>query len=116
MLRATAAGNRAEGRLELREDRGLARRETHVARQCELASGGAHTPFDLRDGHRAAGAQMAEEQGAVVGLDALDRRDEIAHELRPEQVHGRSVDLREHHRWAPDAIGADADAFLSSAE
>ena len=147
MLRGAAAGQHAERRLELREDRGLARREAHVAGQDELAAGGAHATLDLRDRDQAAGAQMAEEQrdrrlprelgrllpvlrdprqvhmgdevvrvGAaehehpdpLVGLGALDQRDEVADQFRPEQVHGRSRDLRESTRpsWRTPSVSS----------
>jgi hypothetical protein len=85
VLCGAAAGNRAEGGLELREDRRLARREAHVARQHELAAGGAHSTLDLRDRHETARAEVVEQQ--------RDRR--LAGQLRrllavlrdPRQVH-----------------------------
>jgi hypothetical protein len=58
VLRSAGAGEQTERRLELAEDRRLARGETHVAGQHELAAGTANPPFDLRDGDQAAGAEM----------------------------------------------------------
>ena len=59
---APAAGEHAERRLELAEDRRLARGEAHVARQHELAAGAADATLDLRDGDEAARAQMAKQE------------------------------------------------------
>ena len=63
MLDAAAAGDQAERRLELTEDRRLSRGEAHVARQHELAAGAADAALDLRDGDEAARAQMTEQEG-----------------------------------------------------
>ena len=63
MLGAAPAGDHAERRLELTEDRRLARGKAHVARQHELAAGAAYATLDLRDGDEAACAQMAKQQG-----------------------------------------------------
>ena len=62
VLHAAAAGAHAESRLRLSENRGLPRGEAHVARQHELAAGGAHAPLDLRDGDEAAGTEVAEQK------------------------------------------------------
>ena len=63
VLGGAPAGEQTERRLELTEDRRLARGEAHVARQHELAAGGADATLDLRDGDEAACAQMAEQNG-----------------------------------------------------
>ena len=62
MLGGAAAGEHAEGRLELTEDRRLARRELHVGREHELAADTAHATLDLRDRDEAAVAQVVEQQ------------------------------------------------------
>ena len=56
-------GISTERRLGLTENRRLARSKAHVARQHELAAGGAYATLDLRDGDEAACAQMAKQQG-----------------------------------------------------
>ncbi len=62
VLDAAPAGDQAERRLELTEDRRFARGEAHVARQHELAAGAADATLDLRDGDETAGAQMAKQE------------------------------------------------------
>jgi hypothetical protein len=88
VLGGAAAGNLAERRLELREDRRLARREAHVARQHELAAGGANAPVDLRDADEAARAQVAKQQrdGSFAGQ---------LRGLRPVLRDPRQVDVRD---------------------
>ena len=62
MLCRAAARQLTESRLELRENRGLPRREAHVTGQYELTARGADPALDLRDGDRPARAQVAEQQ------------------------------------------------------
>jgi hypothetical protein len=54
--------------------------------------------IDVRDEVLRIGAAEHHHADFVVGLGALDERDQVADQLRPEQVHGRRRDLRE-----PDA-------------
>ena len=63
MLDGAAAREQTERRLELAEDRRLARGEAHVARQHELAARGADATLDLRDRDEPARAQMAKQKG-----------------------------------------------------
>jgi hypothetical protein len=52
----------SERRLELAEDRRLARRETHVACEHELVSGGTRSPLNLCDSNQPARAEAPEEE------------------------------------------------------
>jgi hypothetical protein len=62
VLRGACAGDHADGRLELTENRRLPRSEPHVACQHELAANAAHATLDLRDRDEAAGAQVAKQE------------------------------------------------------
>ena len=73
VLRGAAAGEHAECRLELPEDRRLSRGEAHVARQHELTARAAHAALDLRDRDEPARAQVVKQEG--------DRRSPVS--LRP---------------------------------
>src|SRR5258706_16084391 len=59
VLSSAGARNHAKRRFELTEDRRLACRKAHVAREYEFASHAAYSAFDLRDGDEPAGAQVA---------------------------------------------------------
>jgi len=63
VLGGARAGEKTEGRLELTEDRRLARGKARVARQNELDAGGAYATLDLSDGDEAAGAQTPKQAG-----------------------------------------------------
>src|SRR6185295_14452335 len=58
MLSRARSGDHTEGRLELTEDRRLARRKAHIAGEYELTAHAANPAFDLRDGNEAAGAHV----------------------------------------------------------
>jgi hypothetical protein len=62
VLDAARAGGHTRRRLWLAENRRLSCGKAHVARQHELAAGGAHATLDLRDGDKAACAEMAKHQ------------------------------------------------------
>ena len=62
MLDAAAARDHPHRRLQLAENRRLSRGKAHVARQHELAAGAANAAFDLRDGDKAACAEVAKQQ------------------------------------------------------
>jgi hypothetical protein len=61
-LSGSSAGEQAERRLELTEDRRLARGEPHVTGQHEFAAGTAYSSLYLRNGDQAAGAQVMEQE------------------------------------------------------
>ena len=90
VLRGAAAGEHAERRLELPEDRRLSRGEAHVARQHELTARAAHAPLDLGDRDEPARAQVVEQEGdrrlagqlgglrpVLVDLGQVDMGDEV---------------------------------------
>src|SRR6185369_12137643 len=58
MLSRARSGNHTEGRLELTEDRRLARGKAHIAGEYELTAYAANATFNLRDGDEAAGAHV----------------------------------------------------------
>ena len=62
-MHAPRAGDQAEPRLGLTEDRRLSRGKPHVARQHELAAGAADATLDLRDGNEAARAETPKKEG-----------------------------------------------------
>nr|WP_198065730.1 hypothetical protein [Rhizobium leguminosarum] len=62
MLDATGARKRAEGSLDLAEDRRTPGREAHVAGKDKLASGAPGATLDLGDRYEAALAEVAEQE------------------------------------------------------
>ena len=62
MLDAARARDHPEPWLGLTEDRRFACGEPHVAGQHEFAAGATDAPFDLRDAHEAACAQMVHQE------------------------------------------------------
>src|ERR1700730_7899174 len=58
VLSGARSGNHTKRRLELTENRRLARGKAHVAGEYELAAHAANAPLDLSDGNKAAGAQV----------------------------------------------------------
>src|SRR5262249_21261441 len=62
VLYPASARHCAKCRLRLSKDGRTAGGKAHVARQHELAAGGAYTPLDLRDGDQTTRAQMTKHQ------------------------------------------------------
>jgi hypothetical protein len=134
VLNAAPTRDRSKPRLRLSENRRLSRGKAHVARQYELAAGGAYATLDLRDSDEAACAQVAKQEGdlgfsgqlrclrpvfldpghvdvgnEVVGISALEHQhlenlvgfgllnegNQIADQLWPQKIHGRSRNFSE---------------------
>ena len=104
VLGRSAAGQLTERRLELAEDRRLARREAHVTGENELAARGPDPALYLRDGHEPAGTQVTKHQpdrclagqlgrlGPVLGHSVqVDMGDEVVGICACEHEHASGV-------------------------